>query len=61
MFVSKSCHSGRATTRHICLYDIDIICKHKKKSMKIRKNFTNFATHGRMCDNGLSAPENDKF
>lgn len=61
MFVSKSCHSGRATTRHIRLYDIDIFCKHKKKSMKIRKNFTNFAAHGRMCDNGLSAPENDKF
>lgn len=50
MFVSKSCLSGRVTTRHIRLYDIDIICKHKKKSMKIRKNFTNFAPHRRMND-----------
>lgn len=61
MFVSKSCLSGRVTTRHIRLCDIDIICKHKKKSMKIRKNFTNFAPHRRMNDSVLSVYENEIF
>ena len=61
MFVSKSCHSGRVTTRHIRLYDIDIICKHKKKSMKIRNNFTNFAPYRRMNDSVLSVFENENY